>query len=153
MARGVNKVILVGTLGADPETRYSQNGSAVTSINIATNEAWTDKATGEKQERTEWHRVKFFGRLAEVASEYLRKGRQAYIEGKLRSDKYTDKDGIERYSTNIVADELQLLGTLERAPNADRGGAERGGRKPVGGVDRPPAASLESAPIDDEIPF
>jgi single-strand DNA-binding protein len=161
MARGVNKVILVGTLGNDPETRYSANGGAITSLSLATNESWTDKATGEKQERTEWHRVKLFGRLAEIAGEYLRKGRQAYIEGKLRTDKYTDKDGIERYSTNIVADELQLLG------GADNAGGERAERpmrseRPAS-APRPAAAPARAQPrpasappaqdFDDEIPF
>ena len=96
MARGVNKVILVGNLGADPETRYTANGGAITSIRIATSESWTDKQTGQKQERTEWHRVKFFGKLAEIAGEYLKKGRQVYVEGSLRTDKYTDKEGVKR---------------------------------------------------------
>ena len=122
MARGVNKVILVGNLGADPETRYTANGAAITTIRIATSEAWTDKATGQKQERTEWHRVKFFGKLAEIAGEYLKKGRQVYVEGSLRTDKYTDKEGVERFSTDIVANEMQMLGGT-----GDRGGAEMGG--------------------------
>ncbi len=118
MARGVNKVILVGNLGADPETRYTGNGTAITSLRIATSEQWTDKQSGERQERTEWHRVKLFGKLAEIAGEYLKKGRQVYIEGSLRTDKYTDKDGVERFSTDIVANEMQMLGG---------GGAEGGG--------------------------
>jgi single-strand DNA-binding protein len=121
MARGVNKVIIVGNLGADPETRYTGNGTAITSIRIATSENWTDKQSGEKQERTEWHRVKLFGRLAEIAGEYLKKGRQVYIEGSLRTDKYTDKDGVERFSTDIIAAEMQMLGG-----NAE-GGAGGGG--------------------------
>ena len=106
MARGVNKVILVGNLGADPETRYTASGSAICTIRIATSEAWKDKQTGEQQERTEWHRIKFFGRLAEIAGEYLKKGRQVYVEGSLRTDKYTDKEGIERYTTDIIANEM-----------------------------------------------
>lgn len=110
MAKGINKVILVGNLGADPETRYSTSGSAITQIRIATSESWRDKQTGEQQERTEWHRVKFFGKLAEIAGEYLRKGSQVYIEGSLRTDKYTGQDGIERYSTDIIASEMQMLG-------------------------------------------
>lgn len=110
MARGINKVIIVGTLGADPETRYTASGAAITSMRLATNESWTDKQTGQKQERTEWHRVKMFGRLAEIAAEYLRKGKQVYVEGSLRTDKYTDKDGIERYSTDIIANDMQMLG-------------------------------------------
>ncbi len=119
MARGINKVIIVGNLGADPETRYTGSGTAITSLRLATSEAWTDKQSGEKQERTEWHRVKLFGKLAEIAGEYLKKGRQVYIEGSLRTDKYTDKDGIERYSTDIIANEMQMLG--------GQGGGEGGG--------------------------
>ena len=110
MSRGVNKVILVGTLGKDPEVKYTGSGTAITTISVATSEQWKDKQSGEKQERTEWHRVKFFGRLAEIAGEYLQKGRQVYIEGSIRTDKYTDKEGIERYSTDIIASEMQLLG-------------------------------------------
>ncbi|MET0256885.1 MAG: single-stranded DNA-binding protein [Luteibacter sp.] len=120
MARGINKVIIVGNLGADPETRYTGSGTAITSLRLATSEAWTDKQSGEKQERTEWHRVKLFGKLAEIAGEYLKKGRQVYIEGSLRTDKYTDKDGIERYSTDIIANEMQMLG-------GQQGGGEGGG--------------------------
>ena len=127
MARGINKVILVGNLGADPETRYTANGGAITTIKVATSESWKDKQTGEAQERTEWHRVKFFGRLAEIAGEYLRKGRQVYIEGSLRTDKYTDKEGVERYTTDIIAAEMQMLGG---------GGAEGGGG---GGMSRGPS--------------
>ena len=123
MARGINKVILVGNLGADPEVRYTASGTAITSLSVATSESWTDKQSGEKQERTEWHRVKLFGRLAEIAGEYLKKGRQIYIEGSLRTDKYTDKQGVERYSTDIVASEMQMLG----------GGGEGGGMGGGGG--------------------
>ncbi len=123
MARGVNKVILVGNLGADPETRYTQGGGAITSIRIATSESWTDKQSGEKQERTEWHRIKFFGKLAEIAGEYLRKGSQVYVEGSLRTDKYTDKDGIERFSTDIIANEMQMLGGK---PGGEAGGGGGG---------------------------
>lgn len=108
--RGVNKVIVVGSLGADPEVRYTGGGTAIASLRLATNEQWTDKQTGQKQERTEWHRVKLFGRLAEVAGEYLKKGAQVYVEGSLRTDKYIDKDGIERYSTDIISNDLQMLG-------------------------------------------
>ena len=120
MSRGINKVILVGNLGADPETRHTQSGAAITSIRIATSESWKDKQTGEQQERTEWHRVKFFGKLAEIAGEYLRKGSQVYVEGSLRTDKYTDKDGIERYSTDIVANEMQMLGGRSEGGSAGR---------------------------------
>ncbi len=120
MSRGINKVILIGTLGADPETRYSASGTAMCTIRVATNEEWKDKATGEKQSRTEWHRVKFFGKLAEIAGEYLKKGAQVYIEGSIRTDKYTDKEGVERYSTDIIANEMQMLGGKRDAEPAQR---------------------------------
>jgi len=110
MSRGINKVILVGRLGNDPDVRYTASGSAVTTISIATSESWKDRNTGQQQERTEWHRVVFFGRLAEIAGQYLKKGSQVYVEGSLRTNKYTDKNGIERYSTDINANELQMLG-------------------------------------------
>jgi single-strand DNA-binding protein len=110
MARGINKVILVGNLGGDPETRYTANGAAITNITVATSESWRDKQTGENQERTEWHRVVFFNRLAEIAGEYLRKGRQVYIEGSLRTRKWQDQSGQDRWTTEIVANEMQMLG-------------------------------------------
>jgi single-strand DNA-binding protein len=166
MARGVNKVILVGTLGKDPEVRYSQAGAAMTSVSVATNESWKDKVTGEKQERTEWHRVKFFGRLAEIAGEYLKKGGQVYIEGSLRTEKYTDKQGVEKYSTDIIASEMQMLGgrpegagggSYERSERSQGGGGGYGGG---GGGSRAPAAAVASPgsrhdePFpDDDIPF
>ncbi|KJV27442.1 single-stranded DNA-binding protein [Luteibacter yeojuensis] len=130
MARGINKVIIVGNLGADPETRYTGSGTAITSLRIATSEAWTDKQSGEKQERTEWHRVKLFGKLAEIAGEYLKKGRQVYIEGSLRTDKYTDKDGVERYSTDIIANEMQMLGGQGGGEGGGGGGGNFGGNRP-----------------------
>jgi single-strand DNA-binding protein len=134
-SRGINKVILVGNLGADPEVRYTAGGSAITSIRIATSESWKDKQTGEQQERTEWHRIKFFGRLAEIAGEYLKKGRQVYVEGSLRTDKYTDKDGVERYSTDIVANEMQMLGGVGGEGGGGRGASGGGGeRAPRGGA-------------------
>jgi single-strand DNA-binding protein len=158
MARGVNKVILIGNCGADPETRYGANGAPITTLKLATNESWMDKATGEMQERTEWHRVKLFGRLAEIASEYLRKGRSVYIEGKLRTDKYTDKEGIERYTTDILADEIQLLGGASQDSSA---GAEPRARPAPGVPGSRPAARAAPARselpptdgFDDEIPF
>jgi len=167
MARGVNKVILVGTLGKDPEVRYSQSGSAMTSVSVATNESWKDKVTGEKQERTEWHRVKFFGRLAEIAGEYLKKGGQVYIEGSLRTEKYTDKQGVEKYSTDIIANEMQMLGGMPGgADRGERGGGDRPARASggYGGGDRdggaragsaaPAASSRNEEPFpDDDIPF
>ena len=111
MARGINKVILIGNLGADPETRAVPSGTTVANLRIATSESWRDKQTGEQQERTEWHRVAFFGRLAEVAGEYLRKGSQVYIEGSLRTRKWQDEQGNERYSTEIIGNDLQMLGS------------------------------------------
>jgi len=169
MARGINKVILVGNLGNDPEVKYTQSGSAIATISIATSESWTDKQ-GQKQERTEWHRVKFFGKLAEIAGEYLKKGRQVYVEGSLRTDKYTGKDGVERYSTDIIANEMQMLGGMPGAERgAERSGGERssaGSRGGYGGGDRSAAPSAASnarppasAPFDDsafpedDIPF
>lgn len=144
MAKGVNKVILVGSLGADPETRYGQSGGAITLIRIATSEAWTDKATGQKQERTEWHRVKFFGKLAEIAGEYLKKGRQVYVEGAIRTDKYTDKQGVEKFSTEIIANEMQMLG----GPPAEReGAAAKPAAKPA------PKVAAPAGGIEDDIPF
>jgi single-strand DNA-binding protein len=136
MSRGINKVIIVGNLGADPETRYTGGGTAITSLRIATSEAWKDKTTGEPVERTEWHRVKLFGKLAEIAGEYLKKGRQVYIEGSLRTDKYTDKDGIERYSTDIIGNEMQMLGGQPSDRPADRYGESRfgSGERPSGGT-------------------
>src|SRR5210317_1440981 len=110
MARGINKVIIVGNVGQDPETRYMPSGSAVTNFKVATNESWKDKQTGEQKDRTEWHRVAMFNRLAEIAAEYLRKGSQVYIEGKLRTRKWQGQDGQDRYTTEIIADEMQMLG-------------------------------------------
>jgi single-strand DNA-binding protein len=112
--RGINKVILVGNLGADPETRYTPSGTAITEIRIATSESWKDKQTGEKQERTEWHRITFFGKVAEIAGEYLKKGGQVYVEGKIRTEEY-EKDGVKKYSTKIIADVMQLLGNKPHA--------------------------------------
>lgn len=112
MARGINKVILIGNLGADPEVRHTTSGGVITTLRIATSESWKDKQTGQQQERTEWHRVKLFGRLAEIAGDYLRKGRQVYIEGSLRTEKYTDGAGVERYTTDVIGNEMQMIGTV-----------------------------------------
>ena len=132
MARGVNKVILVGNLGKDPETRYMPSGSAVTNLTLATSESWKDKQSGEAQERTEWHKIAMFGRLAEIAAEYLRKGSQVYIEGKLRTRKWQDKEGKDRYTTEIVADEMQMLGSKGGGASAGAGpGAGAAMRAPV----------------------
>lgn len=157
MARGVNKVILVGNLGGDPELHHTSTGTAICKINIATSEQWTDKQSGEKQERTEWHRVTFFGRLAEIADEYLKKGRQVYVEGSLRTDKYTDKEGIERYSTNVIASEMQMLGGTPGEGGGEQRGGQRGEQRsssPSRGSSRAPApAPADSGFADDEIPF
>ena len=147
MARGVNKVILVGNLGQDPETRYMPSGGAVTNITLATSESWKDKQTGEPQERTEWHRVVFFNRLAEVAGEYLRKGSKVYVEGSLRTRKWQDKNtGQDRYTTEIVASEMQML------DSRPQGGAAQGG-----GQEAPPPAVQDGSGgmnnFDDDIPF
>ena len=149
----VNKVIIVGNLGRDPETRYMPSGDAITNIAVATTDKWKDKSTGEQKEATEWHRVSFFGRLAEVAGQYLKKGSQVYIEGKLRTRKYTDKDGVEKYSTEIVADVMQMLGSRQgggAAPMDDHGGSRGGSQPPAQVSGRQPAnINLE----DDDIPF
>lgn len=155
MARGVNKVTLIGNLGADPEVRYTANGSAVANIRLATAESWRDKESGEQQERTEWHRVVFFSRLAEIVGEYLKKGSQVYIEGRLQTRKWQDRDGNDRYTTEIVANEMQMLGA--------RGGAPGGGDNHDSGSShgRPPAAAAGGAgsseppmdDFDDDIPF
>jgi len=157
----VNKVIILGNLGRDPETRYTTGGDAVTNLNIATSEQWKDKS-GEKQERTEWHRVVLFGRQAEIAGEYLKKGRSVYIEGRLQTRKYTDKDGVEKYSTEIVADRMQLIGgareggsggDAEFASAPSGGGARReGGGKPAGGG-AAGGAKKNVDDFDDDIPF
>ena len=163
MARGINKVILVGNLGADPETRYTPSGTAITTIRIATSESWKDKQTGEQQERTEWHRVKFFSRLAEIAGEYLKKGSQVYVEGRLRTEEY-EKDGIKRWSTDVIADEMQMLGSrggVGGGESGGGGGGERRERGPARGPQSAPqrsSAPPSSAPgpdsfDDDEIPF
>lgn len=144
MSKGINKVIIVGNLGNDPELRYSQSGTAMCSISVATSESWKDKASGEQQERTEWHRVKFFGKVAEIAHEYLKKGSQVYIEGKLRTDKYTDKAGVEKYSTDIIADEMQMLGSKGEKTDAPR-------RQPGPSISSQ-AASDNPFPEDD-LPF
>lgn len=148
MARGINKVILVGNLGADPETRAMPSGSSVTNIRIATTESWKDKNTGDQQERTEWHSIAFFGRLAEIAGEYLNKGSQVYVEGKLRTRKWQDREGNDRWTTEVVANELQMLGGRAGA------GAPAQGAAPIA----PPQSSGDapqdtSTPFDDDIPF
>ena len=148
MARGINKVIIVGNLGADPETRYMPSGSAVTNLSVATSEQWKDKQSGEQKERTEWHKVAMFNRLAEISAEYLRKGSQVYIEGKLRTRKWQDRDGNDRWTTEVIADEMQMLG-----------GRGWGGSAPMPS-DRGPSAGPSAGPpqsppddFEDDIPF
>jgi len=147
MARGINKVILVGNLGQEPETRYMPSGSAVTNISVATSESWKDKESGDQVDRTEWHRVAFFNRLAEIAGEYLHKGSQVYIEGRLRTRKWQDREGHDRYTTEIIADQMQMLGS--------RGGASQSSFQKSS---ESPAAQPTGAPqpepeFDDDIPF
>ena len=158
MARGINKVILVGNLGADPETRYTASGAAITNIRLATTEAWRDKQSGEQQERTEWHRVVFFNRLAEIAGEYLRKGSQVYVEGSLRTRKWQDKEGKDRYTTEIRADTMQMLGSRAGAgePRGETRGEPRGDSATAKGGDAKPAAKKPAGKFDDmedDIPF
>ncbi len=151
----VNKIIIVGNLGKDPEVRYAPSGSAICSITVATSRQWKDKTSGERQEETEWHRITLFDRLAEIAAEYLKKGRPVYIEGRLKTRKYTDKDGVEKYATDIIATEMQLLGGREgNEPAATP-------NRPTAPAARPPAAPqpVTKAPGvaddwgDDDIPF
>jgi single-strand DNA-binding protein len=160
MARGINKVIIVGNLGADPETRAMPSGMSVCNLRIATTESWKDRQSGEQQERTEWHRVAIFGRLAEVATEYLHKGSQVYIEGSLRTRKWQDKQGTERYTTEIIASEMQMLGGRGGAGGAaGSGGSAAGGTSGGPARERTEAPEPEGAPaatrdeFDDDIPF
>ena len=162
MARGVNKVILVGNLGNDPEVKYTQGGMAVTTLSLATTSVRKDR-DGNQIEKTEWHRVKLFGKLGEIAGEYLKKGRQVYIEGSIRYDKFTGQDGVEKYFTDIVADEMQMLGGGAEGGGSG-GGANRGGgdrpsrpapRQDAPRRDAPPAKSNDFGDdfADDDIPF
>jgi single-strand DNA-binding protein len=160
MARGINKVILVGNLGQDPDTKAMPSGMTVCNLRIATSESWKDKQTGEMKEQTEWHSVAMFGRLAEIAGEYLRKGSQVYIEGRLRTRKWQDKEGKDRYTTEIVANEMQMLGSGGRGgmggegrgePRAAAAGGGRGGEG--GGGYEGPRSGGPSDQFDDDIPF
>lgn len=149
MARGINKVILIGNLGKDPEVRYMPSGGAVTTLSVATSEAWKDKQTGEQHERTEWHRVVFYNRLAEIAGEYLRKGSKVYVEGSLRTQKWQDKTtGQDRYSTDIIGNEMQMLD--------GRGSSAHTENPPAEGAHQPPESSkapVAAGEFDDDIPF
>ena len=153
--RGVNRVILVGNLGQEPETKYTPSGSAITNISVATSESWKDKQTGQQQERTEWHRVKFFNRLAEIAGEYLKKGSKVYIEGSLRTNKWQDQSGQDRYTTEIVANEMQMLDS--RGEGATGAGNPQPSVNGDGGhrAAQPAPNSQPSTPesFDDDIPF
>jgi single-strand DNA-binding protein len=157
----INKVIVVGNLGADPETRFLPSGEAVTNIRVATTDKWKDKASGEMKEATEWHRISFFGRLAEVAGEYLKKGSQVYVEGSLRTRKWQDKDGQDRYSTEIRGDVMQMLGRREGGgePRSSGGGGDMGDRgEPRAAASKPaPAAAKKPGgkfdDMEDDIPF
>lgn len=161
MAGSVNKVILIGNCGRDPEVRYAPSGSAIANVSIATSRSWKDKTTGERQEETEWHRVVFYDRLAEIAGEYLKKGKSIYVEGRLKTRKWTDKDGVEKYTTEIIANEMTMLGSRE---GGGMGDAEMGSAPAPRST--PPARSAAPAPkpaaskpatgfddMDDDIPF
>ena len=152
MARGINKVILIGNLGADPETRAMPSGTTVANLRVATSESWRDKQSGEQQERTEWHRVALFGRLAEIAGEYLRKGSQVYIEGSLRTRKWQDKQGNDRYSTEIVGIDLQMLGGRGGAGAAPASAGAAGAGAPSYAEESAGGGS-RSEEFDDDIPF
>jgi single-strand DNA-binding protein len=155
----VNKVIIVGNLGRDPETRYTPSGEALTTISVATTDTWRDKASGEKKENTEWHRIVFFGKLAEISGQYLKKGSQVYVEGSLRTRKYTDKDGVEKYATDIRADSMQMLGSRQGmggGASMDDGyesaaPAPRQNNAPASRPAAKPAANFSD--MDDDIPF
>ena len=165
MARGVNKVILIGNVGQDPETRYMPNGKAVTNLRVATSESWKDKQTGEQREQTEWHTIVMYDRLAEIAAEYLKKGSQVYIEGKLRTRKWQDKEGRDRYTTEINANEMQMLGGRPGGSTGGGGGGDFAGgesrSRPApsstssagGGSGRAPVSDSGPSEFDDDIPF
>lgn len=159
----VNKVIIVGNLGADPETRYLPSGDAVTSIRVATTDRYKDKQSGEMREATEWHSISFFGKLAEIAGQYLKKGSQVYVEGSLRTRKYTDKAGVEKYATDIRADTMQMLGSRQGMGGEGGGSGGGGYSRPAAPAQRPAAAAAPAAArpaassgfddMDDDIPF
>jgi single-strand DNA-binding protein len=157
MARGVNKVILVGNLGADPDTRYMPSGKAVTNIRVATSESWKDRTTGDMQERTEWHSVVMYDKLGEIAAEYLRKGSQVYLEGKIRTRKWQDKEGKDRYTTEVIADQMQMLGG--RGGGGAASGEPRSSARPAPAAEDRSAAPVDEGggggggEFDDDIPF
>lgn len=155
MARGINKVILIGNLGGDPEVRYMPSGGAVANVTLATSEAWKDKQTGEQHDRTEWHRVVFFNRLAEIVGEYLRKGSKIYVEGRLQTRKWQDKSGQDRYTTEIVASEMQMLDSRGAGQGAggEHGAAPSESRKSSAAAPAESAMESMSDSFDDDIPF
>ena len=153
MARGLNKVMLIGNLGRDPEIRYTASGGAVANLAIATTDSWRDKQSGEQQERTEWHRIVMFGRLGEIAGEYLKKGAKVYVEGRLQTRKWQDQQGVERYTTEIVAADMQMLDSRGGAGSFD-GGAPRSQSQPGAAPSTAPAGNTGgSDDFDDDIPF
>lgn len=165
MARGVNKVMLIGNLGADPEVRYTAGGAAVANVTLATAESWRDKESGEQQERTEWHRIVFFSRLAEIVGEYLKKGSQVYVEGRLQTRKWQDRDGNDRYTTEIVANEMQMLGSRGGGGSSSGGPSsggfsnegQSGGARSSSSANTNQSSSPQQEPpmddFDDDIPF
>ncbi len=162
MARGINKAILIGNLGADPEVRYTAGGTAVANVNLATSDQWKDKQSGEMQDRTEWHRLVFFGRMAEIAGEYLKKGSKIYVEGRIQTRKWQGQDGQDRFTTEIVANDMQMLDGRGGGGSASYdGGGQGGGQYQGGGQQRQPQSKPQPAPaaqgfdedLDDDIPF
>jgi single-strand DNA-binding protein len=157
MARGINKVILVGNLGNDPDVRYTAGGAAVANVSIATSEAWKDRESGEMQEKTEWHKVVFFGKLAEIVAEYLKKGSQIYVEGRLQTRKWQDKEGNDKYTTEIVANEMQMLGgrssggNFDKSPPPAESGSSSSGKGASG--KSAPSRNVDEGFVDDDIPF
>ncbi len=153
MARGINKVIIIGNLGTDPEVRYMPSGGAVANIRVATTEGWKDKQTGEPVEQTEWHRVVLFNRLGEIAGEYLRKGSKVYIEGTLRTRKWQGQDGQDRYTTEIIAREMQMLDSRGAGSGASAGGSNYGSSKDNSQQDSGPIGNVDVEEFNDDIPF
>lgn len=152
-SRGINKVIIVGNLGNDPETRYASNGSAMCNISVATSETWKDKATGEQKEKSEWHRITFFGKLAEIAGQYLRKGSKVFVEGKLQTRKWQDQNGQDRYSTDILANEMQMLDSKGAGQGGSANFAPQQGQQQGGQAPQQQTAPAATADFDDDIPF
>jgi single-strand DNA-binding protein len=155
----VNKVILVGNLGRDPEVRYSPDGAAICNVSFATTSNWKDKTSGERREETEWHRVVFYNRLAEIAGEYLRKGRPVYVEGRLKTRKWQNKEGVDQYTTEVIADQMQMLGGRDGADGGSMGGGAEGAPRPAARAPQaqrpaaPAAGGANLADMDDDIPF